>query len=106
MEDDWIDQSENDSSVCSRVTLAAFHPEWEFGGDEDDNGGGLDFEKRSPHPTITFVWTKTIDAAGPEATERIADHNAQVLGEEMDWEQVRDLYDRVVWRKHKSCDDC
>ncbi|CAB9511761.1 expressed unknown protein [Seminavis robusta] len=103
LEDDWIDQAEeyNDedtttpvSNIYTDVTLAAFHPDWMYG--ESDNGDGLDFEKRSPVPTITLVATETIDAAGPQATERIANHNAQVLQHEMTPEQIQTLYQRVV----------
>jgi uncharacterized protein len=97
LEDDWIDQGferDDDEDVHNLITLAAFHPEWEFG---EETPGGLDFEKRSPHPTLTLVWTETIDTAGPEATERIAQHNAQILGQDMTQKQVEELYKRVVW---------
>jgi hypothetical protein len=110
LEDDWIDkgfysmkEDEEEVTIYSAVTLAAFHPDWEFesgGIDTEDRStiDGLDFEKKSPFPTLTLVSTETIEAAGPEATERIAQHNAQVLQADMTLEHIQMLYQQAVWR--------
>jgi len=101
LEDYWIDQGDrtDPDSVYNSVTLAAFHPQWEFGGndyEDDDDKSGLDYEKRSPHPTISLVWTDTIHAAGQEATERIAAHNEHLLQNEISFQQIKRLYDEAI----------
>lgn len=110
LEDDWIDKGfysmkddEEEETIYNAVTLAGFHPDWEFENGDMDTGdtssiNGLDFEKKSPFPTLTLVSTETIDAAGPEATERIAQHNAQVLQADMTLEELQKLYQQAVWQ--------
>lgn len=58
------------------VTIAGFHPQWEFLG---LTNSPINFEKRSPYPTVSLVLTESIDEAGQEATERISKHNKEVL---------------------------
>jgi len=78
MEEDWLDQAEDDSShIGNYVTLAPFHPNWQFASDESDDP--LQIEKQSPYPTVTIVSTAVIDKAGETATAQIADNNARVL---------------------------
>ena len=104
VEDEWIDQGEQTplDSVYNLVTLAAFHPDWEFGTnpntplDDIEKERCMNFEKQSPHPTITLVWTGTIEAAGQQATERIAEHNQKVLQEELTLSELQTLYDERV----------
>eukprot|EP00597_Dinobryon_sp_UTEXLB2267_P007273 CAMPEP_0170083302 /NCGR_PEP_ID=MMETSP0019_2-20121128/18692_1 /TAXON_ID=98059 /ORGANISM="Dinobryon sp., Strain UTEXLB2267" /LENGTH=369 /DNA_ID=CAMNT_0010298641 /DNA_START=1424 /DNA_END=2533 /DNA_ORIENTATION=+ len=64
------------SSVGDLVTLAGFHPQWEFQGMEDC---AVNFEKRSPYPTVSIVLTEGIDAAGEAVTARVSKHNQEVL---------------------------
>ncbi|KAL3827605.1 hypothetical protein ACHAXA_002102 [Cyclostephanos tholiformis] len=49
------------------ITVAAFHPQWRFGRDNDDEDKAdadraIDYEKRAPHPTISIVMSSAIDA--------------------------------------------
>jgi hypothetical protein len=64
------------SSTGDLVTMAGFHPNWEFYGLQ---GSPLNYEKRSPYPTVSLVLTEGIDEAGEEATEQIAKHNKKIL---------------------------
>jgi hypothetical protein len=64
------------SSIGDLVTMAGFHPRWEFYGLQDSP---LNYEKRSPYPTVSLVLTEGIDEAGEEATEQIAKHNKNIL---------------------------
>ena len=105
-EENWED-SYTSSIYCDLVTLAAFHPEWEFGSNDetDESIQALNFEKTSPYPTISMVWTSAIDAAGPEATERIGVHNQRLLQEEMTLSQLTKLYQQDVLN-NDSAGDC
>lgn len=64
------------SSTGDLVTIAGFHPQWEFLG---LTNSPINFEKQSPYPTVSLVLTESIDEAGQEATERISKHNKEVL---------------------------
>lgn len=91
---EWFDDFEA-SFEDDDVTLAPFHPEWQFG----DGPPELDIEKHSPYPTVTVVCTSVIDKAGPAATEQIGQHNEQVLLE-MGISKLRQLYNtRVFYNK-------
>jgi hypothetical protein len=74
---EWFEQLEDDWDI-EQVTVAAFSPAWQFGDDTDETLS-LEFEKKSPYPTITLVSTKVIDQAGPAATEQIANQNYDTL---------------------------
>jgi hypothetical protein len=76
IEQQWLEREENDT-----IILAPFHPDWTYGGGNtnDDGGGCLDFEKRSPHPTISLVSTRIVDQAGSRATEQIGVQNEETL---------------------------
>ena len=53
------------------ITTAAFHPHWQFGKDneKDDNTvQPIDYEKRTPYPTISCVMTSAIDVLMNEST--------------------------------------
>ena len=70
------------------VTIAPFHPDWKFAGNdgeidgtEADKSDSVAWEKRTPYPTISLVRTSAIAAAGCDATSRIAVHNEEVLSE-------------------------
>jgi len=61
------------------VTLAAFHPDWSYNDDGDEKLQLLQFEKKSPYPTLTFVWTDVVEAASEVITNRIAQQNEETL---------------------------
>jgi hypothetical protein len=112
-EEDEVDREDSyynsSSSIYDLVTLAAFHPQWEFGSNDetDESIQALNFEKTSPYPTISMVWTSAIDAAGPEATERIGIHNQRLLQEEMTLSQLTKLYQQEVLNNdNDSSGDC
>jgi hypothetical protein len=75
---EWFEELE-ESFDNDFVTLAPFHPEWQFGGGPVEHFFELDFEKQSPHPTASIVCTSVIDKAGPVVTDQIANHNERVL---------------------------
>jgi hypothetical protein len=93
---EWFDDLEA-SFEDDDVTLAPFHPEWQFG----DGPPELDIEKHSPYPTVTVVCTSVIDKAGPAATEQIGQHNEQVLLE-MGISELRQLYKTKVFYNKDS----
>jgi hypothetical protein len=74
---EWFEQLEDDWDI-DEVTVAAFNPDWQFGDDTDETLS-LEFEKKSPYPTITLVSTKVIEQAGPAATEQISHQNYDTL---------------------------
>lgn len=76
------------------VTLAPFHPEWQFG----DGPPELDIEKQSPYPTVTIVCTSVIEKAGAAATEAIGEHNERVLLD-MGISKLQKLYQTRVFHK-------
>ena len=76
------------------VTLAPFHPDWQFG----DGPPELDIEKQSPYPTVTIVCTSVIDKAGAAATKAIGEHNERVLLD-MGVSKLRELYQTSVFHK-------
>jgi len=95
LEDRWFDEADAFADACNEgicndddewltpigdlVTLAPFHPRWEFGG---GGGGGSDsvaWEKRTPFPLVSVVRSDAIEAAGEESTSRISAHNEDVL---------------------------
>lgn len=67
----WDDQDD----LQNKITLAAFHPDWNYEGDDT----ALRFEKKAPYPTITFVWTPVVEAATEAATSKIASQNEKTL---------------------------
>jgi hypothetical protein len=68
---------EDENLIGDEITLAPFHPDWSFAGTSGENP--LDYEKKSPYPTISLVRTSVIERAGEEATNKIAVHNEEVL---------------------------
>jgi len=67
----WDDQND----LQNKITLAAFHPDWNY----EDDETALKFEKKSPYPTITFVWTAVVEAATEATTVKIAKQNEETL---------------------------
>lgn len=56
----------------------------------------LQFEKKSPYPTVTLVWTDVIDAAGPAVSSKIAAQNEITLGRKS-VEELAALYQQSVY---------
>jgi hypothetical protein len=82
MEDNWLDDD---------VTLAPFHPDWSY----ESSDGVLELEKQAPYPTVSLVSTGVIDKAGPEATNQIAEQNADTL-QQKTLEEWRSLYKKAI----------
>ena len=62
------------------VTVAGFHPNFRFGGEEE--AAGINFEKRSPLPTVSLVRTKGIEGEKmEELTAKIGAQNEKTLAE-------------------------
>jgi hypothetical protein len=74
---DWFVEMEEDWELDD-VIVAPFHPDWEFGGD-DESQQQLMFEKKAPYPTVSLVSARVVDHAGPAATEQIGRHNEVLL---------------------------
>ena len=72
---DWFLDLEETWDLMDSVIVAPFHPDWAFDGELDN----LQYEKRSPFPTVSLVSTNVVDAAGEVATKRIGEHNEQLL---------------------------
>jgi hypothetical protein len=99
VEDAWIDRADEDAAhVTNKVTLAPFHPQWEFASDtdDDDNSVSQSLEKQSPFPTITMVATSVIQRAGEAATRQIFDNNQETLASKPMEEWTR-LYQQAVF---------
>ena len=95
MEDAWFDRAdETDEHIANRVTLAPFHPQWQFADDAADSSSSL--EKQSPFPTITMVSTRVIERAGEAATQQIFDSNQATLASKTPEEWSR-LYQQAVF---------
>lgn len=77
------------------VTLAPFHPDWQFGGDTPLE---LGMEKQSPYPTVSLVCTSVIDKAGEAATNQIGQHNEEVLLN-LGLDKLQRLYQSAVFAK-------
>jgi hypothetical protein len=74
--DEDAEQDEEDGDGCPtgdgiiplgcEITVAAFHPLWRFGRDDNDDSveadRAVDYEKRAPHPIISIVMSSAIDA--------------------------------------------
>lgn len=91
----------DDFLIGDEITIAPFHPNWSFstGGYEIDTAeeNPLDYEKKSPYPTISLVRTSVIQGAGEEATGRIAIHNEKIL-QDFGAKRLKKLYDENVLR--------
>lgn len=72
-------EDEADLALGDEITLAPFHPAWHFASPGEDAENALDYEKRAPYPTLSLVCTSAIEHAGAAATERIGQHNEEVL---------------------------
>ena len=77
------------------ITVAPFHPAWSFAGDCDSP---VAWEKRTPFPTVSVVRSDAIEAAGEEATSRIAKHNEEVLSH-IGSHALQDLFRRDILQR-------
>jgi hypothetical protein len=116
--DDDDDEETNDnhvqhvnSSLGCEITIAAFHPDWQFfNGSEDADGDAIDYEKRTLYPTISIVMSSVIDSLMKEredgnngdsssssapVTERIADLNEKTLCA-IGVERLKEIFDEEV----------
>ncbi|KAL9180840.1 hypothetical protein ACHAXT_011293 [Thalassiosira profunda] len=127
---DIIDDDDSEDSVeegdaenvplgCD-ITVAAFHPQWQFGHDGDyaENDQAIAYEKRTPYPTISIVKSSAIDAlmsqnengemdarrdsggaldASAPATMRIAAKNQQTL-EGFGVKRLKEMFESEVVR--------
>jgi hypothetical protein len=91
---DWFVDLE-DAWETEAVIVAPFHPNWQFGENEDDTLS-LAFEKKAPYPTISFVSARVVEQAGEAATNQIADHNTIVLVEKTP-EQLQVLWEESIY---------
>ena len=101
------DESGGELPLGCDITIAAFHPEWKFGSSDTSAIGEscqpIDYEKRTPYPTVSIVLSSAIDSLMDErvggadphgsalVTKRIAEVNAQTLGG-LGIEEVEHLY--------------
>lgn len=106
--DEDVEEGVADILIGDEITIAPFHPDWYFAttGDEYEvdttaavGGGGnpLDYEKKSPYPTISLVRTSGIVQAGEEATSRIGIHNEEIL-KDFGGKRLKKLYNDNVLR--------
>lgn len=84
-------------NIQSKITLAPFHPDWAFDGDDPSLG----FEKKAPYPTVTIVWTDVINAAGEVAANKIGAQNEATL-RDRGAAALQDLYQQSVYLKEES----
>ncbi len=92
----------NGDYIGDEVTVAPFHPNWSFAPsieNLDENGQIIDdpinYEKRTPFPTISIVMSKGIDLAGEAITAKIGLHNEKVLNE-IGSTSLQNLYNEKV----------
>eukprot|EP00984_Skeletonema_dohrnii_P017500 scaffold7985_cov108-Skeletonema_dohrnii-CCMP3373.AAC.1 len=103
----------NVNSLGCEITIAAFHPKWQFNGsNEQTDGDAIDYEKRTPYPTISIVMSSVIESLMKEreegggsdedngtssalATERIADLNEKTLCA-IGRERLKEIFDEEV----------
>lgn len=99
LEDSFVendgDDDDDENSFRNQVTLAPFHPDWAFAGDDHV----LSFEKRSPYATISIVSAQAIEQAGPAATEHIGQYNAKILNSRS-VEEWQSIYNQAIDPSH------
>ena len=109
------DDSVEDPPIGCDITIAAFHPEWKFGSSGtsslDESCQPIDYEKRTPYPTVSVVVSSAIDSLMDErtggadphgsalVTKRIADLNDETLNG-LGIDAVEKLYAAEVAKCH------
>jgi hypothetical protein len=63
-ENDGEHHDESTIPDACKITIAAFHPKWKFNNQNDGNeiASAIDYEKRTPYPTVSIVMSSAIDA--------------------------------------------
>lgn len=83
--DDHNDVAQNESDIPDecKITLAAFHPDWRFNTKNSDSSiestSAIDYEKRTPYPTISIVMSSVIDALIDPDAEQSEDGSSSVV---------------------------
>jgi hypothetical protein len=85
------EQEASDWEWEDTFTLAPFHPQWRFQENEDV----LNFEKKTPFPTISMVYTSVIDRAGEMATQQILERNEATLRQKS-FQEWNNLYNAAI----------
>lgn len=93
---DWFLDLEDNWKYMDSVIVAPFHPDWAFMEEPES----LQFEKRSPYPTVTLVSAKVVDAAGEAATEKIGkDNERKLLSKPL--EELQTLWNQCILPNNK-----
>jgi hypothetical protein len=81
-------------------TLAPFHPHWRFQENhaDDDDDDVLNFEKKTPFPTISMVYTSVIERAGEMATQQILERNEETLYQKR-FQEWNHLYNAAIQKQ-------
>lgn len=97
-EEEMLDQElEGDILLLSDcITWAPFHPHWQY----QDGETILQWEKRTPHPTVSIVSTTAIEKAGSLATQSIVNQNAKIL-QAKTLEEWQSIYDSAVFQQEQ-----
>lgn len=104
LNEDGVDFRERGVSIGDEVIIAPFHPEWRWHSFDtqeitqqnmDGRDDPLNFEKKSPFPTISIVRSRVVFDAGEETTRRIGIHNEKILSE-MGSKTLEEFYQRNV----------
>jgi len=104
-EDRLLDEDEVDIasiSIGDEIIIAPFHPEWRWSLEGQDDA--LNFEKKSPFPTISIVRSRVVFDAGEETTRRIGMHNEKILSE-MGSKSLEEFYETNVFGCKNSNSD-
>ena len=117
--DEYWEQIDNtdEATLCDNkvpigcdITVAGFHPNWQFGSEDGSSSDqSIDYEKRTPYPTISIVMSEAIDSlmnedtdrgsdSGSSApvTERIADRNERTL-KSIGVEKLRKMFQQMYY---------
>lgn len=103
------DMHDSDECIGCDITIAAFHRQWQFFGNtdtkNDDTEQPIDYEKRTPYPTISIVMTEAIDTLMNEdegidgssalATRKIAKLNEKTL-ESIGLDRLKEMFKSEV----------
>mmetsp|Transcript_1084 Transcript_1084/g.2364 ORF Transcript_1084/g.2364 Transcript_1084/m.2364 type:complete len:295 (+) Transcript_1084:34-918(+) len=119
LEDAFLDEAEDGwetgvSRIGSRTTIAAFHPKWVFA--ESNAEDSINYEKRSPFPTISIVSSAAIDRLmdheihgtyGESATATVAvgEHNERIL-KEVGSEELKKCAEYLVMDNGVNLEEC
>ena len=94
------DDNNNNILLGDHITVAPFHPDWTFSSSQQQQQqtSPLDFEKQTPYPTISLVRSSAVMSAGEETTNRIGNHNEQILND-LGIDTLKTFYHQNVYQK-------